>query len=112
MDDATFEPSLTFLVPKTTEAASTGYSDCPDDLINLCLKNSALYMVFILQVFQWFKSAYRVPYPSTLYVTVKGIIPPDTIEPSSRSRNALQEVGLSCSFAFVKQTNTLYRCDG
>ena len=39
----------------------------------------------MIQVYTWYKEGYRVPYPSTLHVTVKGIIPPSEIEPAARS---------------------------
>lgn len=48
------------------------------------------------QVYQWWKQAKRVPYPSTLYVTLKGVQPPKSVDPSLRSMFAIQQVcGLS-----------------
>ncbi|CAH3016658.1 unnamed protein product [Porites evermanni] len=44
-----------------------------------------------VEVYQWWKQARRVPYPSTLYVTLKGVQPPKTIDPSLRSMFAIQQ---------------------
>ena len=41
--------------------------------------------------FLWWKQATRKPYPSTLYVTLKGITPPREVEPAERSLFATQE---------------------
>ena len=47
------------------------------------------------EVYHWWKTAPRhPPYPSTLYVTLKSIVPPDNIEPSMRSMFALQKVSV------------------
>ncbi|XP_062592731.1 jouberin-like isoform X1 [Saccostrea cucullata] len=45
-----------------------------------------------LEVYQWWSSMKREPYPSTLYVTIKGIQPPRDVEPAlMRSMFATQE---------------------
>ncbi|KAL3869318.1 hypothetical protein ACJMK2_042012, partial [Sinanodonta woodiana] len=44
----------------------------------------------LVEIYQWWKSESRKPYPSTLYVTLKGITPPDSIEPAARSMFATQ----------------------
>ncbi|ELT92642.1 hypothetical protein CAPTEDRAFT_228034 [Capitella teleta] len=44
-----------------------------------------------LEIFQWWKSKQRIPYPSSIYVTVKGIVPPIEVEPAARSMFATQE---------------------
>ncbi|XP_041358926.1 jouberin-like [Gigantopelta aegis] len=43
------------------------------------------------ELFQWWSGTTRVTYPSTLYVTLKGIKPPEDIEPAGRSMYAIQE---------------------
>ncbi|XP_032238499.2 jouberin isoform X2 [Nematostella vectensis] len=45
----------------------------------------------VLEVYHWWKLARRVPYPSTLYVTLKGIIPPKEVDPGLRSMYAIQQ---------------------
>lgn len=45
----------------------------------------------VVEVYQWWKQASRIPYPSTLYVTLKGVQPPRTIDPSLRSMFAIQQ---------------------
>ncbi|KAL9980441.1 hypothetical protein ACROYT_G009033 [Oculina patagonica] len=45
----------------------------------------------MVEVYQWWKQTKRVPYPSTLYVTLKGVQPPKTIDPSLRSMFAIQQ---------------------
>ncbi|XP_032402642.1 jouberin isoform X3 [Xiphophorus hellerii] len=44
-----------------------------------------------IEVFEWWRKYPRTKYASTLYVTVKGIKPPDCVDPSMRSMMALQE---------------------
>ena len=56
-------------------------------------------VILSTQVYQWWKSTKRVPYPSTLYVTLKGVQPPKTIDPSLRSMFAIQQVCLFFSFS-------------
>ena len=41
-------------------------------------------------VYQWWKDGARIAYPSTLYVTMKGIIPTEKINPTMRSMYATQ----------------------
>ena len=50
----------------------------------------------LVQVYHWWKSHQRTAYPSTLYVTLKSIVPPDNIEPSLRAMFPLQQA--SCLF--------------
>ncbi|XP_028402688.1 jouberin-like [Dendronephthya gigantea] len=45
----------------------------------------------IPEVYHWWSSPSRQPYPSTLYVTVKGIRPPQDIDAAGRSMFAVQE---------------------
>ena len=49
-------------------------------------------IVRVFQVYTWWKLYPRDRYPSTLYVTVKGIIPPAELEPAARSLVATQPV--------------------
>ena len=56
----------------------------------------------ILQQFQWWQSGNRKPYASTLYVTLKGITPPDTVEPAERSLFATQAVSIEWHVYTVK----------
>ncbi|XP_067677966.1 jouberin-like [Haliotis asinina] len=44
-----------------------------------------------IELYQWWYSLPRVAYPSTLYITLKGITPPDEVEPAARSMFATQE---------------------
>ncbi|XP_027855752.1 jouberin isoform X3 [Xiphophorus couchianus] len=44
-----------------------------------------------IEVFEWWRKYPRTKYASTLYVTVKGIKPPECVDPSMRSMMALQE---------------------
>ncbi|KAL8612119.1 hypothetical protein ACOMHN_013998 [Nucella lapillus] len=46
------------------------------------------------EVYHWWKSHQRSPYPSTLYITLKSIVPPDNVEPSLRSMFATQQASL------------------
>ncbi|KAI0209499.1 Jouberin [Lamellibrachia satsuma] len=43
-----------------------------------------------VEVYQWWKRCRLNKYPSTIYVTVKGIIPPKEVEPAARSMFATQ----------------------
>lgn len=43
-----------------------------------------------LKIFTWWQSTERIPYPSTLFVTIKGIRPPDNIGASTRSMFPIQ----------------------
>ncbi|XP_057305482.1 jouberin-like [Hydractinia symbiolongicarpus] len=44
-----------------------------------------------IEIFQWWKYGTRVKYSSTLYVTVKGVLPPQDMNPATRSMFPLQE---------------------
>lgn len=55
-----------------------------------------------MQLFDWYKSSQRIKYPSTLYVTVKSIIPLSRVEPSTRSMFATQEVHFTLSYTSSK----------
>ncbi|XP_013379742.1 jouberin [Lingula anatina] len=61
----------------------------------------------VVDVYQWWLELPRVHYPSTLYVTVKGIRPPnpDEIEPAGRSMFATQKVCRVCFSAHVLVLN-------
>jgi hypothetical protein len=43
-----------------------------------------------MQVYEWWSGGVWERYPATLYVTVKGITPPEHLPPVLRSRSALQ----------------------
>lgn len=58
----------------------------------------------LIEAYQWWKSPQRVPYPSTLYVTLKSIVPPDNVEPSSRSMFATQQEQGAMSYADLKRS--------
>ncbi|KAK2496056.1 hypothetical protein MC885_001042 [Smutsia gigantea] len=45
----------------------------------------------VVEVFEWWSKCRRNRYPSTLYVTVRGLKVPESIKPSYRSMMALQE---------------------
>ncbi|XP_064147227.1 jouberin isoform X3 [Loxodonta africana] len=45
----------------------------------------------VVEIFEWWSKCPRSRYPSTLYVTVRGLKVPDCIKPSYRSMVALQE---------------------
>ncbi|XP_052607113.1 jouberin isoform X1 [Peromyscus californicus insignis] len=45
----------------------------------------------VVEIFEWWSKCPRNRYPSTLYVTVRGLKVPDCIKPSYRSMMALQE---------------------
>ncbi|XP_062952541.1 jouberin isoform X3 [Cynocephalus volans] len=45
----------------------------------------------VVEVFEWWSKCPRNRYPSTLYVTIRGLKVPDCIKPSYRSMMALQE---------------------
>ncbi|KAK3744974.1 hypothetical protein QZH41_008499, partial [Actinostola sp. cb2023] len=44
-----------------------------------------------LEIFHWWNQSRRVSYPSTLYVTLKGVVPPKKLEPALRSMYAIQQ---------------------
>eukprot|EP00794_Sanderia_malayensis_P004725 gene4725-5348_t len=58
-----------------------------------------------IEVFQWWKFADRTAYPSTLYVTVKGIRPPDDLGTATRSMYPIQQE--SGRITFEELNNTL-----
>ncbi|XP_060065201.1 jouberin-like [Ylistrum balloti] len=59
-----------------------------------------------VELWQWWKTQGRRPYPSTLYVTLKGITPPDVVEPAMRSMFATQkEIGSRTYADMKKSTN-------
>ncbi|XP_053394001.1 jouberin-like isoform X2 [Mercenaria mercenaria] len=55
------------------------------------------------EAFQWWKECSRKPYPSTLYVTLKGIRPPLEVEPVERSLFATQEERGKMTFEELKK---------
>ncbi|XP_065922685.1 jouberin isoform X2 [Magallana gigas] len=58
-----------------------------------------------LEVYQWWSSMKREPYPSTLYVTIKGIRPPRDVEPAlMRSMFATQEEVGSRTYTDLKKS--------
>lgn len=64
---------------------------------NTIIELLKLLLIFIIisvviQLYQWWKNCNRKCYPSTLYVTLKGIHPPGKVEPAHRSMFAMQEV--------------------
>ncbi|XP_060597345.1 jouberin-like isoform X2 [Ruditapes philippinarum] len=56
------------------------------------------------EAFQWWKECPRKPYPSTLYVTLKGIRPPLEVEAVERSLFATQEERGRMTFEELKKT--------
>ncbi|XP_077991283.1 jouberin-like [Glandiceps talaboti] len=56
------------------------------------------------EVYQWWTSVVRQPYPSTLYVTLKGLRTPDNIQPSVRSMFATQEEEGTTSYRDLKKS--------
>ncbi|XP_070556503.1 jouberin-like isoform X2 [Ptychodera flava] len=56
------------------------------------------------EVFQWWLYSTRQPYPSTLYVTVKGIRPPDNLHPSVRSMFATQKEEGTTSYKDLRKS--------
>uniref|UniRef100_A0A673K699 Jouberin-like n=1 Tax=Sinocyclocheilus rhinocerous TaxID=307959 RepID=A0A673K699_9TELE len=52
-----------------------------------------------VEVFQWWSKFPRNKYASTLYVTVKGLKPPEHVDPSIRSMMALQQERSSTSYS-------------
>lgn len=53
----------------------------------------------VIEVFDWWAKGPRNRYPSTLYVTIKGIKLPDHVDPSFRSMMAIQQEQGSTSFS-------------
>uniref|UniRef100_A0A3P9PLR3 Abelson helper integration site 1 n=1 Tax=Poecilia reticulata TaxID=8081 RepID=A0A3P9PLR3_POERE len=52
-----------------------------------------------IEVFEWWRKYPRTKYASTLYVTVKGLKPPECVDPGMRSMMALQEERGSTSYS-------------
>jgi hypothetical protein len=50
----------------------------------------SLTFFILIQVYEWWSGGVWECYPATLYVTVKGITPPERLPPVLRSRSALQ----------------------
>ncbi|KAK3089926.1 hypothetical protein FSP39_007688 [Pinctada imbricata] len=59
-----------------------------------------------LEVYQWWKRGRRDTYPSTLYVTLKGITSPKNIEPAMRSMFATQEEATGMTYQDLKKSST------
>lgn len=49
-------------------------------------------LMYVWQIFQWYQDKSKIAYPSTLYVTLKGIVPPSSVQPAVRSMFATQKV--------------------
>ncbi|KAM3594578.1 uncharacterized protein V6R79_010038 [Siganus canaliculatus] len=59
-----------------------------------------------IEVVEWWRKYPRHKYASTLYITVKGIKPPDHVDPSIRSMMALQEERGSTSYSELQNEVT------
>ncbi|MEQ2220418.1 hypothetical protein ILYODFUR_005264 [Ilyodon furcidens] len=59
-----------------------------------------------IEVFEWWRKYPRTKYASTLYVTVKGIKPPEHVDPGIRSMMALQEERGSTSYSELQNEVT------
>ncbi|XP_021176678.2 jouberin isoform X2 [Fundulus heteroclitus] len=59
-----------------------------------------------IEVFEWWRKYPRTKYASTLYVTVKGIKPPEHVDPGMRSMMALQEERGSTSYSELQNEAT------
>ncbi|XP_038155470.1 jouberin [Cyprinodon tularosa] len=59
-----------------------------------------------IEVFEWWRKYPRTKYASTLYVTVKGIKPPEHVDPGIRSMMALQEERGSTSYSELQNEIT------
>ena len=58
------------------------------------------------QVYTWWRAGKRELYPSTLHVTLRGVLPPPSVEPGLRSFTALQAVRFllpSCDLMLLLQ---------
>ena len=67
--------------------------------------NSDFESQLILQVYHWWRRGIWEQYPGTLYVTVKGITPPEQMPAALRSRSALQgEINQPSPFLDVDHT--------
>lgn len=60
------------------------------------------------QVFSWWRSGKREPYPSTLHVTLRDVLPPAVVEPNLRSFTPLQAVCRCTRCSAVHQTARKY----
>ncbi len=65
-----------------------------------------------LDIYQWWKSAQRLTYPSTLYVTVKAIIPPDKVVASGRSMIPIQQETGKITYDELQRTMDLETSGG
>uniref|UniRef100_A0A4X2K728 Jouberin n=1 Tax=Vombatus ursinus TaxID=29139 RepID=A0A4X2K728_VOMUR len=57
----------------------------------------------VVEVFEWWSKCPRIRYPSTLYVTIKGLKLPDHVNPSFRSMMALQQEQGSTSYGELQK---------
>ncbi|XP_044531379.1 jouberin [Gracilinanus agilis] len=57
----------------------------------------------VVEVFEWWSKCPRIRYPSTLYVTIKGLKLPDHVDPSFRSMMALQQEQGSTSYCELQK---------
>nr|XP_006825179.1 PREDICTED: jouberin-like [Saccoglossus kowalevskii] len=57
-----------------------------------------------VEVYQWWLNLPRQPYPSTLYVTLKGLQPPNNIQPAVRSFFATQEEEGTMTYKDLKKS--------
>ncbi|XP_020842780.1 jouberin isoform X2 [Phascolarctos cinereus] len=57
----------------------------------------------VVEVFEWWSKCPRIRYPSTLYVTIKGLKFPDHVDPSFRSMMALQQEQGSTSYGELQK---------
>ncbi|XP_072499515.1 jouberin isoform X2 [Notamacropus eugenii] len=57
----------------------------------------------VIEVFEWWSKCPRIRYPSTLYVTIKGLKLPDHVDPSFRSMMALQQEQGSTSYCELQK---------
>ncbi|XP_076368102.1 jouberin-like isoform X3 [Tachypleus tridentatus] len=56
-----------------------------------------------VEVYQWWSRLSRVIYPATLYVSVKSLVPPETVEPSLRSFFPMQQESGHTTFEDMQQ---------
>ena len=61
-------------------------------VVQACCINVVYQKYNSLQIYQWWKYGTRAKYSSTLYVTVKGVFPPQELNATTRSMFARQEV--------------------
>uniref|UniRef100_K7E9L6 Jouberin n=1 Tax=Ornithorhynchus anatinus TaxID=9258 RepID=K7E9L6_ORNAN len=60
----------------------------------------------VVEVFEWWSKCPRNRYPSTLYVTIKGLKLPDHVDPSFRSMMALQQEQGNTSYCDLQKETT------